>query len=159
VQVLQAKGGKARTVPIPVLIQEEVTELCQGQPPEAVLFPTKRGNKIRQHWIETVFNVAVEKARERDVTMPRVTPHQLRHTYASLAVAAGASVMALSRLLGHSTPTITLNTYSDLFDSDLDAVALAVEEARLRGTNGGAVAGDWRSDDLGGVSPLGDHVL
>jgi len=47
------------------------------------------------------------------------------HTCASLAVSAGANVKALQRMLGHSSARETLDTYSDLFDEDLDAVASA----------------------------------
>jgi integrase-like protein len=44
----------------------------------------------------------------------------LRHTCASLLIREGAGVMAVSKQLGHSTPTVTLNVYSHLFDDDLD---------------------------------------
>jgi hypothetical protein len=56
-----------------------------------------------------------------------ITPHDLRHTCASLSVRAGVNVLALSRMLGHSQPSITLNVYADLFDSDLDAVGGIIE--------------------------------
>jgi integrase len=51
------------------------------------------------------------------------TPHDLRHTCASLAVSAGANVLALARMLGHKDPSVTLRVYADLFDTDLAAVA------------------------------------
>jgi hypothetical protein len=38
-------------------------------------------------------------------------------------VSAGANVLAVQRLLGHKSAAMTLDTYADLFDSDLDAVA------------------------------------
>jgi integrase len=46
--------------------------------------------------------------------------HDLRHTCASLLIQSGASVTAVSQQLGHSTPTVTLDVYSHLFDDDLD---------------------------------------
>jgi integrase len=52
-----------------------------------------------------------------------ITPPDLRHTCASLAVSAGANVLALARMLGHKDPSVTLRVYADLFDTDLDAVA------------------------------------
>jgi integrase len=55
-----------------------------------------------------------------------ITPHDLRHTCASLAVSAGANVLAVSRMLGHKDASVTLKVYADLFDSDLDAVAAAL---------------------------------
>ena len=45
-----------------------------------------------------------------------VTPYSLRHTFASLLIAEGRTVHEVARLLGHSTPTLTLTTYGHLFD-------------------------------------------
>lgn len=59
-----------------------------------------------------------------------MTPHDLRHTAASLAVSAGANVKAVQRMLGHASAAMTLDTYADLFDDDLDAVAVGLDEAR-----------------------------
>ncbi len=55
-----------------------------------------------------------------------MTPHDLRHTCASLAVAAGVNVPALQRMLGHTSAKMTLDTYADFFDDDLDAVAVTL---------------------------------
>ncbi|SDE18326.1 tyrosine-type recombinase/integrase [Rhodococcus tukisamuensis] len=40
--------------------------------------------------------------------------HDLRHFYASGLIAAGCDVVTVQRALGHSSPTVTLNTYSHL---------------------------------------------
>ncbi|MGV0047291.1 tyrosine-type recombinase/integrase [Mycobacterium colombiense] len=61
---------------------------------------------------------------------PRITPHDLRHTAASLVVSAGGNVLALARMLGHESPKMTLETYADLFDTDLDALAQVLDHAR-----------------------------
>lgn len=53
----------------------------------------------------------------------RLTPHDLRHTAASLAISAGANIKALQRMLGHKSAAMTLDTCADLFGDDLDAVA------------------------------------
>ena len=67
-------------------------------------------------------NAAVERAKVQEIT-----PHDLRHTCASLAVSSGANVLAVSRMLGHKDPSVTLRIYADLFDSDLDAVAVNLD--------------------------------
>ena len=59
--------------------------------------------------------------------MQKITPHDPRHTCASLAVSSGANVLAVSRMLGHKDPSVTLRIYADLFDSDLDAVAVNLD--------------------------------
>jgi integrase len=58
-----------------------------------------------------------------------ITPHDLRHTCASLSVSAGVNVLALQRMLGHTSAKVTLDTYADLFDTDLGAVAATLNTA------------------------------
>jgi integrase len=74
-----------------------------------------------------VFNAAVARCMEKDDTFPRLTPHDLRHTAASLAVSAGANVKSVQRMLGHASAAMTLDVYADLFDDDLDDVANALD--------------------------------
>src|ERR1700682_6718502 len=57
----------------------------------------------------------------------KISPHDLRHTCASIAISSGVNVLALSRMLGHGDPSVTLRVYADLFDTDLDAVAAAID--------------------------------
>jgi len=57
----------------------------------------------------------------------KITPHDLRHTCASIAISAQVNVLALSRMLGHTSAKVTLDTYADLFDTDLDVVAAALD--------------------------------
>ncbi|WP_205754590.1 tyrosine-type recombinase/integrase [Pseudarthrobacter sp. NamB4] len=54
----------------------------------------------------------------RRAGVPRITPHDLRHSAASFAVSAGAEVKVVQKMLGHSSAALTLNTYADLFDED-----------------------------------------
>ena len=61
-----------------------------------------------------------------------LTPHELRHIAASLAVSAGANVKAVQRMLGHASAAVTLDVYADLFDDDLDSVATALDQAAMR---------------------------
>ena len=61
-----------------------------------------------------------------------LTPHELRHTAASLAVSAGANVKSIQRMLGHASAAMTLDVYSGLFDDDLDAVADRMDAAAAR---------------------------
>ena len=75
--------------------------------------------------------MGVSKAQKIDPTLPRITPHDLRHTAASLVISAGANVKAVQRMLGHASASMTLDTYADLFDDDLDAVAVALSHQAL----------------------------
>jgi integrase len=53
----------------------------------------------------------------------------LRHTAASLAIAAGASVKGVQAMLGHASATLTLDRYGHLFSDELDAVADRIDAA------------------------------
>jgi hypothetical protein len=57
----------------------------------------------------------------------RITSDGLRHSCASLTVSAGVNALALHRMLGQTSAKVTLDTYSDLFDDDLDAVATTLD--------------------------------
>lgn len=61
-----------------------------------------------------------------------LTPHELRHTAASLAVAEGANVKAVQRMLGHTSAAMTLDVYANLFEDDLDQVADRLDRAAAR---------------------------
>ena len=56
------------------------------------------------------------------------TLHDLRHFYASGLIAAGCDVVTVQRALGHSTPSITLDTYSHLWLDSADRTRAAGED-------------------------------
>ena len=94
------------------------------------MFTSPEGGPLRINNFRTrCFDPAAARA-----GLPGLTPHELRHTAASLAVSAGANVKAVQRLLGHASASMTLDVYSGLFDDDLEAVAdlLDVGAARAR---------------------------
>ncbi|WP_138841337.1 tyrosine-type recombinase/integrase [Rhodococcus pyridinivorans] len=119
------KGDKVRSVPVPAFVLDEVAKQCKGRGRDDLVFPGRDGNHMRRPVSTTGwFQLAVKRA-----GIERVTPHDLRHTAASLAVSAGVNVKALQRMLGHASAAMTLDTYSDLFDEDLDAVAVVLDQA------------------------------
>lgn len=74
----------------------------------------------------------MKRVTQADEHFPRVTPHDLRHTAASLAISAGANVKAVQTMLGHASAAMTLDRYADLFPDDLDAVAVALNKSRRK---------------------------
>ncbi|HVB15279.1 MAG TPA: site-specific integrase [Stellaceae bacterium] len=65
----------------------------------------------------------------RMLKLPKVTLHALRHTHVSQLIAAGLDVVAVSRRIGHSNPTVTLGVYAHLFGNTDERAAAAVEAA------------------------------
>ena len=139
------KTHEARSVPYPEFLALPIAKLCEGKSRDELLFGDglvhmRLPNSVRG-WFAGAVNRVLEleakaaadaKARgeEEPARMPRVTPHDLRHTAASLAISSGANVKAVQRMLGHASASMTLDTYADLFDDDLDGVAIALDQAR-----------------------------
>jgi integrase len=94
-----------------------------GKGPDDLVFTTWRGRPLRNlNFRRDVFDKAAV-----DAGLEGLTPHELRHTAASLAVSAGANVKAIQKMLGHSSAAMTLDVYSGLFDDDLDGVANSLD--------------------------------
>ncbi|UFS59789.1 site-specific integrase [Subtercola endophyticus] len=129
------KGHEARSVPYPSFFAEPLARFCEGKSREQLVFGdgnTHLGTpSSRDGWYE----YAIRRLQKDDPSFPRITLHDLRHTAASLAISAGANVKAVQRMLGHKSAAMTLDTYADLFDDDLDAVADALDQARSRSRN------------------------
>jgi integrase len=66
----------------------------------------------------------------RSVGLPEKTGyHALRHYHASLLIFSGASVKTVQMALGHSTPTVTLNTYVGLWPEQIDRTRSLLDAA------------------------------
>jgi len=109
--------------------------------PDAFVFPSAKLTKMSQENIRgRVLEKAIEKANDKlisagDVPLPEgLTPHKLRHTYASILVALGVDPGSVMDQLGHADPGFTLRVYRHAMRRDPAA------KARLRTLVGGA---DW----------------
>lgn len=120
-----AKTHEKRTVPYPALMEEDLKKLIEGKSPNDRVFLTETGSIINPSNFRNREYVPAKKAAAEilEAPFPNVRVHDLRHTAASLAVKSGANVKAVQRMLGHKSAKMTLDTYADLFDDDLDEVA------------------------------------
>jgi integrase len=59
--------------------------------------------------------------------LPKLTFHALRHTHASELIAGGVDIVAISRRLGHSNPSVTLSIYAHLYGDGDDKAARVVD--------------------------------
>jgi integrase len=124
------KTWERRSVPFPAVLADELAALMVGKGRDDLVFTDLRGGVLRNsNWRARVFEPAVTKCQKADESFPSITPHDLRHTAASLAISAGANVKAVQRMLGHAKASMTLDVYADLFDEDLDDVAANLDAA------------------------------
>jgi len=138
------KAHKRRNVPLPGFLLPYLARQCEGKGRDELLFPGDNGRHLkRPHPTSGWFIKAVAES-----GVPRTSPHDLRHTAASLAVSAGANVKAVQKMLGHASAAMTLDIYADLFDDDLEAVATALDQARARESVGTM----WARDEHGAAN-------
>lgn len=64
-----------------------------------------------------------------------INPHQFRHTAASIMIASGVDVLTVSQMLGHNSPTMTLNVYGHAIDQAKAKAAECVADVILRCEN------------------------
>jgi integrase len=75
-------------------------------------------------------NVSSEWRKTVDMLrLPKVSLHALRHTHASQLIASNMDVLTISRRLGHSAPSITLDVYSHLFKPSDGGAAAVIDKA------------------------------
>ena len=123
------KSNKSRTVVLPGFVIEALAQTAESRARDDLLWPSASGGYLappssHDSWLSG----AVGRCQKKDKSFPRVTAHGLRHTAASLAISAGANPKVVQRMLGHASAAMTLDVYADLFDSDLDEVAVTVSK-------------------------------
>ncbi|MEU6312385.1 tyrosine-type recombinase/integrase [Streptomyces sp. NPDC047014] len=122
------KNHEKRSVPLPRSFADELGTLASGRGQGDLLFAAPEGGPLRyNNFRSRVFDPAVKAA---GLTGMGITPHKLRHTAASLAIAAGADVKVVQLMLGHKDAAMTLNVYGHLFPDRLDEVADALDVGR-----------------------------
>jgi len=97
--------------------------------PDALVFTTPAGTPLRSpNFRCQVWYRAVEKAE-----LPQgMRIHDLRRTCAGLLAAAGATPKAVQVHLGHSSITVTIDRYTQLFPSDVDDLMRRLNDIRTR---------------------------
>lgn len=118
------KSHQSRPVPLARSLLPDLVEACRGKGPDNLVFTSPTGGTLRiDNWRKRIFDPACERA-----GLSGVTPHDLRHTAASLAISAGANVKAVQRMLGHASAAMTLDVYAGLFADDADDVAVRLDD-------------------------------
>jgi integrase len=85
--------------------------------PECLVFLSAAGTPLGHRNVERRgLDAAAEKCGLNEGDLPKLWLHDLRSTFASMLIAAGADVVFVSRQLGHASPEITLRVYAHLFD-------------------------------------------
>lgn len=127
-----------RVVPLPEVVVHALVAHLRDYPaePDDFLFRGSDGGPI----VYTRFMDGAFRPARKRLGLKASGLHALRHTYASLLIAAGESVKVVSERLGHANAAMTLNVYSHLFPDSEDRTRKAIDGAF---TGGG---GEARAD-------------
>jgi integrase len=152
------KGGRERDVPLPRPVSLALAAHMAAYPPVSVTLPWNEPGTKRHGQTVTVpllftspdsgpvnpssFGGAAWRAAREAAGLATGGPHQLRHFYASVLLAGGVDIRALSEYLGHHDPAITLRIYAHLMPSAEGRALRAIEDAL---------------SEAGDVTPSGDH--
>jgi site-specific recombinase XerD len=103
IRVVQGKGGKDRDLPLNPELLETLRAYWRWRKPKEYLFPSRgerRGPEDVPLSDKTVWHVCRDAARKAGITK-HVTPHTLRHSWATHLLEAGTDLRTIQMLLGH----------------------------------------------------------
>jgi integrase len=90
--------------------------------PDTLVFSDIEGEPLNPHAVSRAWRRVCDAKR-----LPRVSFHALRHTHVSVLINAGVDVLTISRRIGHSKASMTLDVYGHLIRGGDEAAAKAIE--------------------------------
>jgi integrase len=124
------KTHAGRTVPVPRFVTDRLAAEIKGRDAGERLFPCEGYDAMPLDYFRWRFDKAAAS-----VGLTGTSPHTLRHTAGSLALASGASVVTVQKLLGHQSAITTMNVYGHQMPDDFDNLAAAMDNAARAATS------------------------
>lgn len=130
-RVERGKGGRDRDIPLSPTLLAALRAYYRWMRPQTYLFPgTRHGWRADAPITAKVVWDAVQYATRQAGISKRVTPHTLRHTYATHLLEAGADLRTIQLLLGHADLSHT-TVYLHLSRRHLQAAPNPLEQLRV----------------------------
>ena len=105
IRILHGKGAKQRQVPLSPRLLSELREYWKQYKPSSLIFPGKTPDKL---YADTSIQKAIKESAELAGIHKNISPHTLRHSYATGLLEAGVDLLTISRLLGHACFATTM---------------------------------------------------
>ena len=131
IRVVAGKGGKDRDLPLSPVLLEILREYWRWRKPRLYLFPTRTcRRRLDQPISDKTVWIACSEAARRAGIKKRVTPHTLRHSWATHLLEAGTDLRTIQVLLGHGDLETTAQ-YLHLSQRHLQAVTNPLDSLSL----------------------------
>ena len=105
IRITHGKGSKQRQVPLSPRLLSELRVYWKQYKPTSLLFPGKVADKI---YCDTTIQLAIKDSAKAANISKNISPHTLRHSYATGLLEAGVDLLTISRLLGHASFSTTM---------------------------------------------------
>ncbi len=128
--VVNGKGGKDRDLPLSPALLETLRAHWQWLKPRTYLFPSRMHRDVEQPITDKIVWRVCTEAAKRAGLRKRVTPHLIRHSWATHLLEAGTDLRSIQLLLGHEDLEVTAR-YLHLSQKRLQQVANPIEELKL----------------------------
>ncbi|MFH1425173.1 MAG: tyrosine-type recombinase/integrase [archaeon] len=115
IHIKRAKGKKDRIVMLSQKVKEALQTFSQNK--SGYVFITNRNSKYTQRTIQKIIENAAKNARIKK----KITPHTLRHSFATHLLEQGTDIRHRRDLLGHSNISTTL-IYAKVSNKDLSKI-------------------------------------
>lgn len=115
--VREGKGAKDRVLWVTDDLRDLIGRWLERRPPSLWLFPTRDGGQINTRYLRTMIKHYAVKAGIAEAE--RVTPHVLRHTFATDLLRETKNIRLVQKALGHSDVSTTM-IYTHVFDEELE---------------------------------------
>jgi integrase len=118
---LKTNAGRRDVEALPELLallrKHRAGAFARGQArPDSFVFATAEGGPLHHRNVSRDFSTAADRAALNREGVPRLSLHDLRHTFVCRLIAAGLDVVEVQRQAGHKNPAITLRLYAGEFE-------------------------------------------
>ena len=134
IRVVAGKGGKDRDLPLSPALLETLREYWRWRKPKLYMFPARTlGRRLDQSISDKTVWIACSEAAHRAGISKRVTPHTLRHSWATHLLESGTDLRTIQVLLGHGDLETTAQ-YLHLSQRHLQTVVNPLDGLSLAST-------------------------
>lgn len=133
IHIRKGKGGKDRDVPLCPRLLETLREYWRWKKPKTWLFPGQPREDGKHLTDKAVWHVCNDAARHAGIKK-RVSPHMLRHSFATHLLEDGADLATIQMLLGHADLEAT-SIYLHLSRRHLEKTINPLEQLTISGTS------------------------